>query len=389
MCASLLTLVGCATTPSAPCTAALPASAPATATARLQKPDGEPTANPPPSSKPVVGSLLSYGSKQITGPIDGQVTSRIRARVNDVAILDDEVREATYQYLIQTNGLPEPERSRVQKEIFERELERIIEREVILADAFEKMKKLKPQFVEKLQQAASREFDKQVRSIKARAAEQGISVQTDEELKAVLRMQGLTLEGVRRQIERSFMAMEYMRSRIYDKIEQIGPHEIREYYQEHPGEFQVEDRVTWQDIFIDASRYPHREAARQLANDLLRRARNGEDFVKLCKEYDNGLSREHPNAEGYGQRRGEIRPSEVEAHLFQLRDGEIGPLVEMATGFHIIRVLKREYAGLRPLDDKTQAEIRKKLTSMVADREFKRIVADLKRNARIERDNEP
>jgi peptidyl-prolyl cis-trans isomerase SurA len=198
---------------------------------------------------------------------------------------------------------------------------------------------------------------------------------------------------VRRQIERSFMAMEYMRGRIFEKIEQIGYNEIKEYYEEHPGEFQVEDRITWQDIFVSANdvrKYPTAQAARQMAEQILARVRRGEDFVKLAKEFDDGLSRYSPTAEGYGQRRGEIKPVEAEPILFRMKDGETAPVLEMATGFHILHLVKREYAGLRPLQDtKTQDDIHKKLTNIVADREFKRIVTDLRKNAQVVRDNEP
>jgi parvulin-like peptidyl-prolyl isomerase len=352
------------------------------ATARMQQPDS------PPPSRFTGLSILTVGDRQFNGPIDGQVSARIRAVVNDTAILDQEVREATYQFLVQIANLPEPERTRVQKEIFERELDKLIEREVILSDAYERMKKLKPEFAEKLEAAAHKEFDKRVREMKSNAAKSGFNIQSDEEFKAILKAQGLTLGGIRRQVERSFMAMEYMRSRIYEKIDPIGHEQIVEYYEEHPSEFQVEDRVEWQDIFIASGQHSSPEEARNLAEQIMARAKKGEDFAELAKKYDDGMSK-YNNGEGFGQRRGEIKPIEVESILFQMHDGDVGPLTELPTGFHIIRLAKRDYAGIRPLDQKTQDECRKKLTSMIADREYKRIVQELKRNARIERDNEP
>ncbi|HEV3204695.1 MAG TPA: hypothetical protein VGY77_09935, partial [Gemmataceae bacterium] len=66
-----------------------------------------------------------------------------------------------------------------------------------------------------------------------------------------------------------------------------------------------------------------------------------------------------------------------------------GPVVEITTGFHIIKLIKRDYAGLVPLDEKTQGEIRKKLQNMVVDRETKRLVVELKRDATIEIEPSP
>ena len=96
-----------------------------------------------------------------------------------------------------------------------------------------------------------------------------------------------------------FGSMEYLRNRVYDRaVTGVGHPEILAYYENHPEEFKVDDNVVWQDLFINASRHPSREAARKLAEVLLERARKGEDFVRLAKEYDNGVSSLSPRAEG-------------------------------------------------------------------------------------------
>src|SRR5262245_50148792 len=133
-------------------------------------------------------------------------------------------------------------------------------------------------------------------------------------------MQGLSLEGVRRQVERNFMAMEYMRNRLEAAIERVGHEQIREYYGGHPEEIQIANSVTWQDIFLDAGKYSNREAARQFAVQLIAKARAGEDFRQLVTQYDQGNS-SYLNGEGYGHRRGEIKPPEAEPVLFQMREG--------------------------------------------------------------------
>jgi parvulin-like peptidyl-prolyl isomerase len=337
---------------------------------RLQKPD-----NDAPKSSPG-RSVLDLAAYQTPTPSNGEIAALIRATVNGRAILDEEVREAVYPFLLQTQSLPEPERTARRKEIFEKELQQLIEREVILQDMFERLKD-KKQALEKLKEVAGKEFDKKMRETR-----KTMKIKTDEEMKAFLRMQGLSMEGVRRQIERTFMAMEYMRNRIFPAIERIGHEQIREYYEGHPEEFQVADSVAWQDIFLDAGKYPSREAARQLAVQLIAQARAGADFRQLVTKYDQGNS-SYLNGEGYGHRRGEIKPSEAEPILFSLKDGDLG-MVELTNGFHIVRLVKREQAGLKPFDDKTQTAIRNKLQSQVWEREYQRIVRDLTKRASID-----
>ena len=59
-------------------------------------------------------------------------------------------------------------------------------------------------------------------------------------------------------------------------------------------------------------------------------------------------------------------------------------LPKIRPGVHIFRVLKREYAGLTPLDEKTQLLIRNKLRGDIYEREYKRIVRELKARSTIE-----
>src|SRR5262249_7110925 len=158
----------------------------------------------------------------------------------------------------------EPERSAVQKRILEGARQQIIEREVLLADMFAKLKG-KQQVIDKLKEAAAKEFEKTLRRWKGELSKQLGHPATDQDLNESLSRQGNSLESVRRQHERQFMAMEYLRNVVWLEIEKIGHPQIRQYYDAHPDEFQVQDRVEWQDIFIDAARYPSREADRQAA----------------------------------------------------------------------------------------------------------------------------
>jgi parvulin-like peptidyl-prolyl isomerase len=310
----------------------------------------------------------------------GQTVASIRAMVNDVPIFDEEVRAAIAPVLSRTRDLPEPERSRAQSEILHKALEQLVERELVIQDAKAKLNKAGRNVMDKVKEAAGKEFDRQIRDIKKQTG-----ITSDEEFQNMLRSQGISLESMRRQSERQFLAQEYLRSRIMEHIDRIGHEEILAYYTGHPEEFQVADNVKWQDIFIDGQK-PGRtaEEARILANNILERIRNGAEFTEFG-QYDDGESGLARKGFGYGSQRGEIQPREAEPIVFQLKDGQVGPLVELPSGFHIIRLVKREYAGKMPFnEEKTQIAIRDKLRKEIANRESQRLIDDLKRKAQIE-----
>lgn len=335
-------------------------------TARAQKPDDPP-------AKPAI-ELTAYSPALAPRR---QTAARICATVNGVAILDDELREAVYPQMLYVMTLREPERSQRRKEFLAKALDQIIEREVVLQECFDRLKE-QPLALKKLKEFATKEYEKDMREVKTRTG-----IKSDDDFRLFLASQGISLAGVQRQKERNIMALEFMKNLIIPKIESVGREDLETYYKQHPEEFRIQDSVTWKDIFIDASKYPSRSEAQRFAEGLAARARNGEDFARLVKEYDQGDS-SWRNGDGFGRRRGEIRPPEVEHVLFEMKAGDISPVIELSTGFHVVKLTTRDYAGPKPFNEKTQQEIRNKLQGDIWELEYKKAIADLKRKMTIE-----
>lgn len=304
-------------------------------------------------------------------------TATIRAVVNGELILDEELRMSCMRELLAARTEKERE------EVLKQGLEVLIDREVLLQDAVSKLQRGGKQgeaFLKKIREIASEEFDKHW--LRPMLKEKRLG--SREDLAAVMQQNGLSLEVMRRWWERNFMATEYIRSRVEPHISSIGHREISEYYNGHRDEFTQPDSVDWQDIFLNVSRHASPAAARQFAESLMQRARQGEDFAKLSVEFDNGESGRFRKGAGRGHTRGDIDPPEAEKVLFQMHEGDI-EILERPHGLHIIRLVKRQYAGPIPFDAKVQKEIRDKLRMKVFLREKESIVKELKRKAVIDR----
>ena len=310
--------------------------------------------------------------------VEGFVASKLRALVNGRPILDDELREAAWMMLREAEQFPEPQKSAAQKEVLQRELDKLIDRELLFGEAEDRLGK-RPQVWAKLTDFSEKEFERQMRSMQQRA-----NAKSEDELKQMLATQGMSLANLKRGVTRSFIGNEFMRSKIFPLIDAIGHSEIRRYFEEHPGEFQNDDRVKWQTMFIDADApaVGGRDKAKELAENIADQLRKGGDFAALSDQHNMGESK-YRKGDGLGQKRGQISPPDMEPVLFSMQLNEV-KIIEMPTGFHILRVVERDFAGPQPFDEKTQGEIKRKLTNMIADREFKRIVKDLRRKAAIQ-----
>lgn len=295
----------------------------------------------------------------------GTVRVRVRAWVNGRPIFENEVMQTAGRALaLMPKGLSSAEQSRKMTEIVNSAIDQLIDSELIYQDAVKKLEKVNPSALDRLREYVELEFDKRLQFMR----ENKVPESDIREMEP----------AARRIMERDLIASEYARSRIKPIVEtRIGLMEVREYYESHLSEFQSEDRITWQDIFIPLSaNHPTIEDLKRFGEDLINRCLKEDDFNKLII-YD-GLGK---NGEGLGQRKGEIQPAELESILFSLEPGKIGPVVPFPTGVHLIRVTKREYKGQLPLNDEVAKVIRKKLEKEIADREYRRLVRELRARA--------
>jgi peptidyl-prolyl cis-trans isomerase SurA len=344
--------------------------------ARAQQPEE-------PSLGPKTATSLKEAPPQDVGDlsINGIPAARIRATVNTEAITDEEVKAACYPQLRKLEQLAEPERSQKQLEVFKETLEQIVEREVVLQVAFARLRKNAGEAsVKKLTEMADTEFDKQwVKPIM-----EGNGIKTDADFRAALKSMNVSLPMMKRQWTRNWMAMQFMRQTVFTKITHLGHPQIEDYYNKHPEEFQIAESVDWEDVFVSEAVHPPRAVARQRAEAVLGRMRQGVSIDQLLKDKMDDGDSSYRDGHGFGHKRGEIKPAEAETALLQLKDGE-SALVEMPTGFHVLRMVKHVPAGMMPFDDpKTQKTIKEKLQNEMGTREMKKLSSDLRKQAVVE-----
>src|SRR5829696_2982131 len=101
-----------------------------------------------------------------------------------------------------------------------------------------KIKKNKPQVAEDLKDEAAKMASRQLRAIK-----DAYKMTSDVEFEKAMQSMGLSLKGLRRHLERKAIADIYVVQYLKDKGKAMSLAEVRRYYDEHPDEFKVEDRV--------------------------------------------------------------------------------------------------------------------------------------------------
>jgi len=183
----------------------------------------------------------------------------------------------------------------------------------------------------------------------------------------------------------ALLAQEFMKEFVEAKIK-VTDKEVKEYYEKHKSEFVQPAQVRARHILVkvpaDADKKAW-DAARKKAESIMKKAKKGEDFAKLAKEYsEDPGSKARGGDLGYFQK-GRMVP-EFEKAAFALKVGQISEPVKTTFGYHIIKVEAKKPRKQESFKD-VQQKIRQKLTREKQRKVREEIIAKLEKKYPVEK----
>ena len=127
---------------------------------------------------------------------------------------------------------------------------------------------------------------------------------------------------------------------------------LRQYYDGNQAQFTLAEERNVNHILVRLAQSADAgttTAAQIKADNVLKRARAGENFEKLAKELSDDTGTQADGGETGMFGRGAMAP-EFEEAAFKLKVSEISDLVRSKFGFHIIKVKEIKAGGLQPFD---------------------------------------
>jgi peptidyl-prolyl cis-trans isomerase C len=128
---------------------------------------------------------------------------------------------------------------------------------------------------------------------------------------------------------------------------QVTDDEVKKFYDDNPSKFEMPEMVRASHILLatrDLAKNTElteeqKAAKRKLADDLVKRARAGEDFAKLAQQYSEDPGSKDKGGE-YTFGRGQMVP-EFEVAAFSLKTNEVSDVVTTQYGYHIIKLSEK------------------------------------------------
>jgi parvulin-like peptidyl-prolyl isomerase len=178
-----------------------------------------------------------------------------------------------------------------------------------------------------------------------------------------IQSEGFTPASYREHVARMIAAKQYL-DEIRLGVAEVSDEDLEQYYRDNEVRLTFPEQVRVRHVLLTwkpMGTTDDRAAIREQMKPILERARAGEDFAELAREFSDDYATRQAGGDTGLFKRGEMAPA-FEAAAFALKPGEISDPVETPFGVHILRLEEHREPYLLPLD-----EIREDLRAYVRD----------------------
>ncbi len=204
-----------------------------------------------------------------------------------------------------------------------------------------------------------------------------------DQLKENLQKEGISYDAYRKDIREQLMKMRLAAREIRAKVA-VSDEEIGEYYGKHREIYEGKEAVKIKQILFPVppkAGLEAKEKIRDLAEAAERKLKAGEPFDEVLQANEK-MADTHGGADLGFIEKGTMLPA-VDEVAFQLKVGEAGPLIVSPVGFHLIQVLDKRGAGLKPLEA-VREEIKEEIGKEKMDRKAAEWIQELRKKSYID-----
>ncbi len=183
------------------------------------------------------------------------------------------------------------------------------------------------------------------------------NLQDEQKFTAALKQEGMTVEDLRRNVEKQFLVGQVQRDEVGSKL-QITEEEARQYYLTHKDQFVQPATVTLREILLEVPTTAkggqailnvgkEDEVARQ-AEAVRARVAGGEDFARVAEEVSASSSKANGGLIG-PINLAEVAPS-LQQMIAKMKVGDVTEPLRVPRGFQILRLESLKPAAPQPFD---------------------------------------
>jgi|GEM_PF-621426 len=205
-----------------------------------------------------------------------------------------------------------------------------------------------------------------------------------DQMNSKLQQRGMTPEILKDRI-RQFLVMRKLHDKVSESIKTVTAEEAQAYYEQNKQRFDSPETVHALHILIKVEENAPADqvkAAEAKINDILKKAKKaGADFGALAKEFSEDESVKVNGGDLGTFPKGKMVPAFEEA-AFSLPVGKISDPVRSSFGFHIIKVVAHNKAGMKTFDE-VKDNLIQMLTSQKKEEAFEKFLDDARARTEV------
>ena len=313
----------------------------------------------------VLGCVLGYPLR--ANAKSGEIVDRIVAVVNDDVITLSELNKVIKPYVekIRTLGyLPEKEKQLIFK-VRESILNRLID------------EKIEDQEIKRAKIEIS---DEQIDNTIERAKRTNYI--TDEELRAELAKEGLSMKEYRKQIKEKILRTRLVNLNVKSKIV-ITKEDIKAYYEKHPEKYGGKDKYHLRNIIMKIPSFADSDKRLEIKgkmDEILEKLKAGQSFEDLAKKYSESSAAS--DGGDLGMFEFDSLSPELQKAIKKIKPGEFTSVLDTDQGYQIFFLEKIVKVSGKPLKE-VSPEIERILYEESVDRKYNSWLESLRKQAVI------
>jgi peptidyl-prolyl cis-trans isomerase SurA len=205
---------------------------------------------------------------------------------------------------------------------------------------------------------------------------------TLDDLQKAVEGSGESWDDFKQQITNNALTQEVIRQEVGQRVD-IGPEEVKAYYDAHKSEFDRPEEVQLSEIVLSTEGKDATEidAVKKKADDMRSRIASGENFAAIAKRYSEDPATAADGGALGMYTKGQLSP-QIEDAVFKLDKGGLTDVIQTKTGFMILRVDEHYQAGEQPLEAVSD-EIQNKIYQEKMDPQMRAYLAELREQSYV------
>jgi parvulin-like peptidyl-prolyl isomerase len=215
-------------------------------------------------------------------------------------------------------------------------------------------------------------------------------LEDEEQFMAALKGEGLTMQDLRRQLERTMIAQRVQQTEVMSKL-QVTDAELKIYYENNKGSFTTVPQITLREFLVAVPtsdrgvNVGQEEEGKAKAEDVRKRLLAGEPFARMAADLSDSPSKANGGLIGpIGQ---DVLSPELLKAIDGLAPGDLTTVIRTARGYQIVKVEAVVPAAIKSFEE-SRDDIANRIANEKRRGEFGKFMERLRSQAIIDWKNE-